>query len=220
MASRPGCLYPFGTRDWVPSTGTSIVVARVRSTFIDPGSTSRTNELDATRPIMSSGMEFVDLPRNVDERTTLLAFLAWQRDSLAKKCEGLSVDQLRLRAAQPSTLSLLGLVRHMAEGERGWFRWSLAGEDIGEIWCTDEKPDADTEDVDTADGEEAFATWRGEMCVADQIVLARPLDAVGRQLNGAEVSMRWILTHMIEEYSRHNGHADIIRQRIDGAIGY
>jgi uncharacterized damage-inducible protein DinB len=127
---------------------------------------------------------------------------------------------MRRRAAAPSTLSLLGLVRHMAEVERGWFRRTLAREDIPPVHPSDTDPDADFNDVDAADVDEAFATWRAECDLARAIVDARGLDETGRQKSGEPVSLRWILVHMIEEYSRHNGHADLLRERIDGETGY
>ncbi len=165
-------------------------------------------------------MQYDEIPRNDDERSTLLAFLEWQRQTLARKCEGLDADQLRTRSAAPSTLSLLGLVRHMADVERGWFRRTLAGEDLPEIYSSEDDVDGDFDNVDTADVDEAFATWRDECARADDIVSRRSLEATGFQRTGREVSMRWILNHMIEEYSRHNGHADLLRERIDGATGY
>lgn len=165
-------------------------------------------------------LEYTDLPRNADERTTLVAFLEWQRATLARKCAGLTPEQLRERSAPPSTLSLLGLVRHMADVERGWFRRTLAMEDIPEIYSSESDPDGEFDNVDTADVSEAFATWHDEYERARQIVASRGLDDSGRQRQGNIVTMRWILVHMIEEYSRHNGHADLLRQRIDGAVGY
>ncbi len=164
--------------------------------------------------------EYEDIPRNGDERSTLLAFLEWQRGALARKCEGLEPDQLRVRSVEPSTLSLLGLVRHMADVERGWFRRTLAGEDIEYRYSTDDDIDGEFDNVDAADVSEAFASWDEERARADEIVSRRALDATGHRRDGTEVSMRWILNHMIEEYSRHNGHADLLRQRIDGATGY
>ena len=164
--------------------------------------------------------EYETLPRVADERTTLLAFLEWQRSTLARKCQGLSVEQLRSRAAPPSTLSLLGLVRHMAEVERGWFRGTLALEDAPPLYCSDSDPDGEFDNVDSAGSDGAFAAWVEECERARQIVAARALEDEGRQKSGRSVSMRWILVHMIDEYSRHNGHADLLRQRIDGAVGY
>lgn len=165
-------------------------------------------------------MDYDEIPRNDDERTTLLAFLVWQRGTLERKCSGLSADQMRMASAPPSNLTLLGLLRHMADVERGWFRATLAGEDIHERYGSDDDPDGDFDNVAGADVDEAFASWREECSLADEIMSRRALEATGRQRSGREVSMRWILNHMIEEYSRHNGHADLIRQAIDGATGY
>lgn len=160
------------------------------------------------------------LPRTADERTTLLTFLEWQRSTLARKCEGLSAEQLRQRAAPPSGLSLLGLVRHLADVERGWFRRTLAAEEVPSLYGSDADPDGDFDNVDSADRDEAFATWLAECERSRQIAATRGLDDEGRQRSGRAVSLRWILVHMIEEYSRHNGHADLLRERIDGATGY
>lgn len=165
-------------------------------------------------------VQYADIQRDVDERTTLLQFLEWQRATLARKCEGLTDDQLRLKSAAPSTLSLLGLVRHLAEVERGWFRRTLALEDVPDQFITDADPDGDFNDLDSTPVDVVFAAWRAECERARQIVAARQLDDSGRQRSGRDVSMRWILVHMIEEYSRHNGHADLLRERIDGATGY
>jgi len=107
-------------------------------------------------------VDYEEIPRNGDERSTLLAFLGWQRATLARKCEGLNADQLRRRSAEPSTLSLLGLVRHMADVELGWFRRTLAGEDVEYHYSSDQPIDAGFDNGDTADVEEAFATWREE----------------------------------------------------------
>jgi len=159
-------------------------------------------------------------PRVADERTTLSSFLDWQRATLAWKCEGLDGAHLRLRSAPPSSLSLLGLVRHMAEVERHWFRRVLAGEDAPPMYYTDTDSDGEFDNVDTADVEEAFGTWRAECERSRAIVAARDLEQTGRHPSGEEHSLRWILIHMIEEYSRHNGHADLLRERIDGAVGY
>jgi uncharacterized damage-inducible protein DinB len=161
-----------------------------------------------------------DLPSNADERTTLVAFLEWQRATLARKCDGLTAEQLRRRAARPSTLSLLGLVRHLADVERGWFRRTLAQEDVPVIYSSESDPDGEFDNVDSANADEAFATWRAECDRAREIVASHGLDDTGRQRKGHVVSLRWILVHMVEEYSRHNGHADLLRQRIDGAVGY
>jgi len=164
--------------------------------------------------------EYLKLPRIGDERTILESFLEWQRTTLADKCAGLDPAQLRSRAAPPSTLSLLGLVRHLTEVERGWFQRTLALEDSPRVYSSDQDPDGDFDNVDDANVDEAFATWRRECERSRQIAAGHQLEDTGRQRNGTEVSLRWILVHMVEEYSRHNGHADLLRERIDGATGY
>jgi uncharacterized damage-inducible protein DinB len=162
-------------------------------------------------------MDYDEIPRTGDERSTVLAFLAWQRATLARKCVGLQQDQLHKRSAEPSSLSLLGLVRHMADVERGWFRWELSGEDVPDRYSSPDDRDGAFDNVDSADVDEAFAAWREECVRADEIISCRALEATGSNRSGRDVSMRWILNHMIEEYSRHNGHADLLRERIDGA---
>jgi len=154
------------------------------------------------------------------EREMLSSWLEFQRDTLALKCEGLTDEQLRERAVPPSSLSLLGLVRHMAEGERQWFRMVLGRQELDYRYYSDDDPDADAEfDVETGDVAEAFAYWREECADARARVEAAPsLDSTGTQ-NGKEYSLRWIMIHMIEEYARHLGHADLIRERIDGSTG-
>ena len=152
------------------------------------------------------------------EREMLDAWLDFQRDTLALKCDGLTGEQLRERAVPPSSLSLLGLVRHMAEGERQWFAMVLGGEQVPYHYYTDDNPEAEF-DVDDADVAEAFGTWRAECAGARARAAAAPsLDATGTQ-DGKDFSLRWIMVHMIEEYARHNGHADLLRERIDGAVG-
>jgi uncharacterized damage-inducible protein DinB len=164
-------------------------------------------------------VERVEPPLVAAERGMLDAWLDYHRDTLALKCDGLSGGQLRERAVPPSSMSLLGLVRHMAEVERQWFTMVLGGEQVSFHYCTDDNPDAEFDDVDGADAAEAFETWRSECADARRRVAAAPsLDATvtGR---GQEFSLRWIMVHMIEEYARHNGHADLLRERIDGTVG-
>lgn len=163
-------------------------------------------------------MDFETLPRTADERSTLFAFLDWQRSVLERKCAGLTDEQLRERSAPPSNLSLLGLVRHMTNVERGWFRRTIAGEAVDDAY--DRAEDSDFEHVDQDTGEAALAAWRDECLGARDIAAQRSLDFSGRHRSGREVSLRWVMVHMIDEYSRHNGHADLLRQRIDGRTGY
>lgn len=155
----------------------------------------------------------------VGEREMLEAWLDWHRDTLARKCEGLSPQQLRERAAPPSTMSLIGLVRHMAEVERGWFRRRIAGEDVQLIYCSESDPDGEFDNVDTADIDADFATWRAECDAAREIM--RGVDSLDGTFEWYDhtVSVRWTMVHMIEEYARHNGHADLLRERLDGSKG-
>jgi uncharacterized damage-inducible protein DinB len=161
----------------------------------------------------------IDPPFVAGERAMLESWLEYHRATLAWKCEGLDDAQLRERAVPPSPLSLLGLVRHMADVERSWFRRVLGGENVPGIYWTDDDPDGDFDNVDAADVQEAFATWRAECEHARRnAAAADSLDVTG-QRRGETVTLRWILVHMIEEYARHNGHADFLRERIDGAVG-
>jgi hypothetical protein len=157
---------------------------------------------------------------NADERTTLSGFLEDQRKVLAWKCQGLSDAQLKEASAPPSNLTLMGLVRHMAEVERGWFRWSLSHEDIAGIWCTEAQPAADFEGVGEADVAQAFSVWEEECRFSRSILKELPsLNVTFSAPTRPVISARWMVIHMIEEYSRHNGHADLIRERLDGATG-
>ncbi|MBV9281901.1 MAG: DinB family protein [Chloroflexi bacterium] len=162
-----------------------------------------------------------DPPYIADERPMLEAWLDYHRATLAMKCDGLSAEQLRRRAVPPSPLSLLGLVRHMAEVERGWFRWMIDGEDAPLLYCSDADPHGDFDRVDDADPAEVFAAWHAECDRARELLAAAPnLDVrAARERGGQPISLRWIIVHVIEEYARHNGHADFLRERIDGVVG-
>jgi uncharacterized damage-inducible protein DinB len=165
-------------------------------------------------------VERIDPPLVAQEREMLDTWLDFHRATLAVKCEGLTDDQLRARAVPPSSLSLLGLVRHMGEVERSWFRRVLGGEQAPPRYYSDENPDGDFDDVAGAGVAEAFGYWRDECAHARERVAAAPsLDVTGTGRHGERYSLRWIMVHMIEEYARHNGHADLLRERIDGAVG-
>jgi uncharacterized damage-inducible protein DinB len=171
--------------------------------FVDPGSDPR-----------------VEPPGRGNERETLTAFLRWQRGTLELKCAGLSAGQLARRAVEPSSLSLLGLVRHMADVERAWFRRFLAGDDSSGHFDAgpDEAFHGAVDDPEVV--EHAWSVWRAEVEFADRFVAAAPdLDISGEDPWRGPLSLRWVLTHMVEEYARHNGHADLLRERIDGAVG-
>lgn len=156
-----------------------------------------------------------------DERATLLEFLRCQRLTLQVKCQGLDAAQLACRAVEPSTMSLLGLVRHMAEVERGWFRRRFAGQDAPRRYQSDAEPDGDFDgaEPDQEVVEEAWAAWHEEVAFAEEFASDTDLGFVGSDSDGNPISLRELLVHMIEEYARHCGHLDLIRQAIDGSTG-
>jgi hypothetical protein len=154
------------------------------------------------------------------ERETLSAVLDWHRATFELKCAGLPPERLSERAVPPSTLSLHGLARHLAGAERWWFRIQFAGEDVPLLYYSDDDPDQDFDSLE-GDVEEAFAVWRAECERSRRITAAAPsLDATGiRKRTGEPVSLRRITVDMIAEYARHIGHADLLRERIDGHTG-
>jgi hypothetical protein len=157
-----------------------------------------------------------------DERTMLLEFLDFYRAVLARKVEGITDEQARHPACPPSDLTLLGLVRHLADVERSWFRRSLLDEDAPPIYYGAAHPDGDEDgDFHAPEGAtvaDALATYWAEIEVANRNVVGFGLDDIERRQPG-KFSLRWILVHMIEEYARHAGHADLLRESIDGATG-
>ncbi|MEU2155003.1 DinB family protein [Streptomyces sp. NPDC019396] len=159
-------------------------------------------------------------PVRGSEREMLRAFLDFHRATLAMKCEGLSDEELRRQSMPPSTLSLLGLVRHMAEVERSWFRRVIAAEEIPLVW-SEEGDYQVAYDATTATRSEAFAAWEAEVGHARRIEReAESLDVTGYQVRwDEEVSLRLVMLHLIHEYARHNGHADFLREGIDGTVG-
>ena len=172
------------------------------------------HDADAVTPSVDSRSR---RPTLADERTTALAFLRWHRETLGLKCAGLDPAQLSRPAVGSSALSLLGLVRHAAESERFWFRRVMAAEDVPPLFS------GDAFDVAGADAEtvsRAFEAWEAEIAHADRFVEAAPdLGTVGHEPGEGPVSLRWVLAHMVEEYARHNGHADLLREQIDGTVG-
>jgi uncharacterized damage-inducible protein DinB len=156
------------------------------------------------------------------ERATLVGFLRDQRLTLELKCSGLDADAMARRSVAPSNLSLLGLVRHLADVERGWFRRRLAGQDAPSRYRSEASPDGafDGAVPDPEVVAEAWAAWRAEVAFAERFVADTPnLEVTGHHRHRGPVSLRWVLVHMIEEYARHLGHADLLRQRIDGRVG-
>jgi uncharacterized damage-inducible protein DinB len=167
------------------------------------------------------GHQRVDPERLSGEKTALEEWVDFHRATLLMKCEGLTSEQLKTRSVEPSTLSLLGLVRHMSEVERGWFRRCAAREDVA-FRYESEDPDADLNDLETADAAEDIAHFVAECQRSREATAGLSLDEVvpsrGHHPERTR-NVRWIYLHMIEEYARHNGHADLLRERIDGATG-
>lgn len=159
-------------------------------------------------------------PLIAPEREMLRAFLDYHRGTLAIKCEGLPDEQLRRQSMPPSALSLLGLVRHMAEVERTWFRMAINGEDIPLVW-SDRGDYQAAYDASGATGAEAFAAWEAEVAHARRIErAAASLDVtVYWPRWGEDISLRLVMMHMIHEYARHCGHADLLREGVDGTVG-
>lgn len=161
-----------------------------------------------------------EMPRAADERTTLETWLDLHRQTLLMKCSGLDAEQLKQRSVAPSTLTLHGLVRHMAEVERNWFRIRYAGQDIGSLYSTEAWPDADFDDLESADPAIDFATFAEEVSLAQAATVGCSLDdTFEHPRSGMVIDLRWVYVHMIEEYARHIGHADLLRERIDGVTG-
>ncbi|KQV22243.1 MULTISPECIES: DinB family protein [unclassified Kitasatospora] len=161
------------------------------------------------------------LPLTGTERELLTAFLDWHRETLVLKCAGLSDAELSSHPVPPSGLSLHGLLRHLAGAERWWFRMQFAGEEVPMLHYSDEDPDQDFERLDGSVAE-ALALWRAECEHSRRIVAAAPtLEATGtHRATGNPISLRRILIHMLAEYARHNGHADLMRESLDGSTGY
>ncbi len=167
-------------------------------------------------------------PRLGDERSTLVEALRCQRLTLEIKCSGLDAEAMARRSVEPSTMSLLGLVRHLAEMERAGFRKLMAGQDVPRLFCSETDRDGDFDGAvpDPEVVAEAWAAWRAEVDFATRFVAEAPsLDITGDDaLNehgsgGGAMSLREALVGMIEEYARHMGHVDLLRERIDGRRG-
>lgn len=196
MASPEHTSEPAPTR-WTRST-------TYRDMWVDPNDDPR-----------ETGVETVD---ERGERGTLLDYLRRYRLTLDMKCADLDAEQLARRSVPPSTMSLLGLIRHMAEVERHWFRRAMAGQDAPNLYCSDLDRDGDWNGAVPAPAvvDEAWRAWRAEVAFAEQFVAdSADLGALG----ATEVPLRDVLVHMIEEYARHCGHADLLRERIDGRVG-
>jgi uncharacterized damage-inducible protein DinB len=168
----------------------------------------------------------IEDPRRIEpayllaDRDMLEAWLEFHRTTLLLKCEDLDDARRKQRPVASSLLSLHGLVRHMAEVERSWFqRTLLQDKRATPIWFTDAEPDGDLAPLDDANWEHDLAVWHAECETSRRIAAGRPLDDTGMK-NGEPCPLRWIYVHMIEEYARHNGHADLIREMVDGRVGW
>jgi uncharacterized damage-inducible protein DinB len=174
-----------------------------------------------TEPWTAPQVERTEPGRILDERQALEAWLDFHRDTLLLKCAGLTAGQLKERAAPPSRLSLLGLVRHMTEVERWWFRMHAASADLPFPYDPDQTGQ-DFEALDEADAAANIEAFTQEIEQARAAVAGRQLDDVvlshGDHPERTR-DIRWIYLHRIEEYARHNGHADLLRERIDGVTG-
>ena len=161
-------------------------------------------------------------PKVLPEREMLERWLEFHRWTLLLKCEGLDDGQRKARPVPTSLLSLHGLLRHLAEVERNWFQRVLEEDDsFGPIWFDEDVDDSELVPLDDAVWEDDVAQWQEE-CERNRLTAAaHGLDDTGfRKRSGEVTSLRWIYVHMIEEYARHNGHADLIRELVDGQVGW
>jgi uncharacterized damage-inducible protein DinB len=156
------------------------------------------------------------------ERSTLVEYLRSYRMTMEMKCADLDPDQLARRSVPPSTMSLLGLIRHMADVERNWFRRVMAHTDASPLYWSKDVPDAEWLGAvaDPAVVAEAWQAWRDEVAFAEEFVAnSADFGIRGTMRDGDTIALREVLVHMIEEYARHCGHADLLRERIDGRVG-
>ncbi|MBT0769425.1 DinB family protein [Kineosporia sp. J2-2] len=160
------------------------------------------------------------LSHSTDERALLLAFLDFQRDALARKCSLEDDAELRRRSVPTSHLTLIGLLRHLAAVERWYFQVIAAQQSPPELYTETDDPAEEFTHLATATGESARATWHTQVDHSRRITAELALDdALAHPTHGRPLTLRWILLHMIDEYARHNGHADLIREAIDGSTG-
>ncbi len=169
---------------------------------------------------MLSAVTRPEPPTTGDERAMVTVWLDYQRATLLWKCEALDGAALARPGVPPSTLTLLGLVRHMALVEWWWFDSIFAGSSSSEPFSTVVDRDADFNDLDPGRAMADIELFRRQCDISRAIVAgAESLDATSASTEKPPVSLRWIMIHMVEEYARHNGHADLLREQIDGAVG-
>ncbi|MGP9536535.1 DinB family protein [Brachybacterium sp. AOP43-C2-M15] len=161
-------------------------------------------------------------PPTAGERESLDAWLDFYRETLLLKIEGLGAEQLCRRAVPPSALSPIGIVRHLTDVEAYWLREVLLDDEQPDPHCDEDNPDGDFQDVDPATALADIEAYRAQL-VATRAAQASWTDLDGPVLgrrHGAPVNLRWILIHLVEEYARHLGHLDLLRESIDGRAGY
>lgn len=160
------------------------------------------------------------IPRVAAEREALAAYLEYYRATVELKCRGLTPEQVRSKPVPPSTLSLHGIVRHLASVERWWFQQNFERRDVPFLFFTVDEPDLDFEPPPEADFQADLVAWRTECGVSRQIFAAHGLDDTARPLDWYEdVDLRWLMLRMITEYAQHCGHIDLLRERVDGRVG-
>ena len=170
---------------------------------------------------MTAAVPRAEPSKVADERAMLDQWLDYHRATLRQKCAGLDDEQLRTASCAPSNLTLLGLVRHLTDVERGWFLRGVAGRDARQVpplYYSDEDPEGDIENLASASSQAVFDTYDQAIAEIRAAVADAELDLAFGD-GHSPCTVRWVYLHMIEEYARHNGHADLIRERIDGATG-
>ncbi|MGC5165525.1 DinB family protein [Luteimicrobium sp. DT211] len=166
---------------------------------------------------MTSKRPALDEPEPfADDRELLLGWLAFHRDALSRSCADLTPEQLVERSVPPSDLSLLGLVRHLTEMEHWYLEGTLGPAPVEPLYCPDDDPDGDILGLDVSMVEPSFARWRAKQDTVDTLLAQQSLDDLTRSRSR---TVRWCVVKVVEEYARHNGHADLLRERIDGVVG-
>ena len=158
-------------------------------------------------------------PVTAGERETVDGLLDWHRATLVWKCAGLTGTQLAQQPVPASSLSLLGLIRHLTDTERAWFRRRVGGQALPDVYGRPDRPEAAFEEADPADAEADLARLEAEWERCRQAAAPVPLDQTFEHERWGTLSVRWVYGHMIAEYARHLGHADLLRESIDGVTG-
>jgi hypothetical protein len=158
-------------------------------------------------------------PVTAGERETLDGLLEWHRATLVWKCAGLTGAELAQRPVPASSLSLLGLIRHLTDTERAWFRRRVGGQELPDVYGRPDRPEAAFEEIDAAGAEADLDRLTAEWERCRQAARAVPLDQTFEHERWGTLSVRWVYGHMIAEYARHLGHADLLRESIDGITG-